>query len=383
MRQTKKDGSRKLSAVILAAGLSSRMHKFKPLLRFREWTMLEVVIRLFQSCGIQDIRVVTGHNHALLEPVVQKAGVQSVYNPGFETGMLGSIQKGVAQICPENQGFFLLPVDIPAIRPGTLRALAMAFEKNKGSLIIPEFNQMPGHPPLIPARLIPEILAMDSSSNLGELLLSQKQHLIRQPVHDRGILLDADTKAAFGVLAERYRRMEIPDREECGSIIASVLPGEAGLQSHLKMVAKIALKLFDAVKTGHKDKQKGDPIVCLDKELIQAAALLHDIKRKETNHAQAASVFLTELGFSRVAGIVAEHMSIESGESLSEKEIVYFADKICNGDLLAPDYAQRFADKLKQFPRAQEEILQRYKATQRIQSLIEAAAGKPLHAILK
>ena len=371
-----------LSAIILSAGLSSRMHQFKPLLRFGEFTMLEVSIRLFQDCGIQDILVVTGHNHALLEPIIQKAGVRSVYNPGFESGMLGSIQKGAAQICPESQGFFLLPVDIPAIRPGTLRAVAMAFEKSKGSLIIPEFNQMPGHPPLIPARLIPQILAMDGSSNLGELLLSQRKRLVRQPVHDRGILLDADTKAAYEILAERHRRIQIPDQEECWSIINSVLPGETRIKAHLEMVAKVALKLSDAVDTGQtSDKMKQG--VCLDKELIQAAALLHDIKRKEKAHAQAASDLLAELGFGRVAGIVAEHMSIESGERLSEKEIVYFADKICNGDLLALDYAQRFADKRKRFPRAREEILQRYQATQRLQSLIEAAADRPLHDILK
>jgi len=370
-----------LSAIILSAGLSSRMHQFKPLLRFGEFTMLEVLIRLFQSCGIQDILVVTGHNHALLEPIIQSAGVRSVYNPGFESGMLGSIQKGAAQICPESQGVFLLPVDIPAIRPSTILTLAKAFENARENLIIPEFDQQPGHPPLIPARLIPQILAMDGTSNLGELLLSQKKRLVHLPVHDRGILLDADTKADYGILVERYRRMEIPDQEECGSIINAVLPGETGIKAHLEMVAKIALKLSDAIETGLKPN-KMEPGVCLDKKLIQAAALLHDIKRKEKGHARAASDLLEELGFSRVAGIVAEHMSIELGENLTEKEIVYFADKICNGDHLELDYARRFTDKIKEFPHAENQIGQRYKATQRIQSLIETAAGKPLRAIL-
>ena len=87
-----------LSAVIPSAGLSSRMHQFKPLLKFGEVPMLEVVIRLFLQCGIQDILVVTGYNHSLVEPIIQKTGARAVFNPGFETGMLGSIQRGVAQV---------------------------------------------------------------------------------------------------------------------------------------------------------------------------------------------------------------------------------------------------------------------------------------------
>lgn len=372
-----------LSAVIPSAGLSSRMHQFKPLLKFGEVPMLEVVIRLFLQCGIQDILVVTGYNHSLLKPIIQKTGARAVFNPGFETGMLGSIQKGVAQVSRSSQGFFLLPVDIPAIRPSTIRALAKAFEKTRGNLIIPEFNQKAGHPPLIPARLIPEIIGMDSASNLGELLLSQKECLLRHPVHDRGVLLDADTKEAYGTLAKKYRDLDIPDKEECWSIICSLLPGETAIHSHLTIVAAVALKLCDAIETNQNSNNKKDQGSCLNKGLVQAAALLHDIKRKEKNHALVGSDFLKTLGFFRVAEIVAEHMTLAPGEKITEKQIVYFADKICNGDRIDLNYSQRFADKIKQVPEAENQISQRYEATQQIQRLIESAAGQPLQAIIK
>ncbi len=362
-----------LSAVICSAGLSSRMHQFKPLLKFGKFTMLEVVIRLFQSYGIQDILVVTGHNHLLLEPIIQKSGVKSVFNPDFKTGMLGSIQKGAVKVSPESCGFFLLPVDIPAIRISTIHTLVSAFEKDRENIVIPTFNQTPGHPPLIPARLIPEIIGINSDSNLGELLLSQKRR-IHTSVHDRGILLDADTKPAYETLAEKYQQLNIPDTEECWSIIESVLPGETALHSHLAMVATVALKLSRALETNSNSQKR----ICLNKALIQAAALLHDIKRKEKNHADAASQFLNTQGFPRVAKIVAEHMTISLGDQITEKEIVYFADKICNGDQVKLDYAQRFTDKIKKLPKAKNQILKRYEATQKIQSLIEAAVGKPL-----
>jgi CTP:molybdopterin cytidylyltransferase MocA len=372
-----------LSAVIPAAGFSSRMHQYKPLLKFGGKPMVEVVIRLFQGCGIADIIVVTGHNHSLLEPLIKKTGARSVLNPDFETGMLDSIQKGVGQISQVSQGFFLLPVDIPAIRPATIQTLVSAFQKTPGKIIIPEFEQTSGHPPLIPARLIPKIIGMDSDSNMGKLLFRQKAHLVRQPVYDRGILLDADTKEAYETLVRKYQYMKIPDREECWSIIRSVLPEETTIQSHLNLVADIALRLVRAFEKGRSQKGKKKSCTGLDKNLIQAAALLHDIKRKEKNHAQVGSRFIKSLGFPQVAGIVAEHMTIEPGDLITEKEIVYFADKLCNGVRVEADYAQRFADKIKQTPGAENRIFQRYEAMQQIQARIEAAAGQSIQTILQ
>ena len=54
-------GSR-FGAVILAAGLSSRMKDFKPLLHVAGTTAIEGLIESAKAAGITDITVVTGHN---------------------------------------------------------------------------------------------------------------------------------------------------------------------------------------------------------------------------------------------------------------------------------------------------------------------------------
>ena len=52
---------RATAAIILAAGKSGRMGKFKPLLPLGEKSVLERVVDLFHTAGISDIRVVIGH----------------------------------------------------------------------------------------------------------------------------------------------------------------------------------------------------------------------------------------------------------------------------------------------------------------------------------
>ena len=357
-----------LSAVIPAAGFSSRMKQFKPLLPLGDKTIIERVIDLFKAHQISDIIVVTGHNRNALEPVVEKAGALSVFNPDFESGMLSSIQKGVGATRPENAGFFLLPVDIPALRPSTIGTLIQNFDKDQ--ILLPCFNEATGHPPLIPSGLKADILNLSARSTLRDLLLSHPNRTI--PVYDRGILMDADDKNGYEAVLRKFLSLHIPDKEECLAIINDVLPDCEAIRTHLADVSLTALKL------AHSLSGKVDP------DLVIAAGLLHDIKRKEKDHAGAGANLLKHLGFSEVSKIVAEHMDIEIDPQspVREKEIVYFADKICNGHGIDLNYHKRFSDSLKKSPWAMTSITKRYENTQLIQARIESSAGKSIQDIL-
>ena len=218
------DSALHLSALIPAAGMSTRFEQYKPLLKLGRHTLIEKVILLFRQCGIEDIIVVTGHNNEMIEPLISQAGAKTVFNPNFKTGMLSSIQTGVREISPRSTGFFLLPADIPLIRQATIHALISSFTDisddliTSRNIIIPQFEGEDGHPPLIPARLIPEILCLGADSNLGHLISRQRQKKIVQ-VHDRAILMDADTQSDYDGLQEKYNKIDIPDRQECLSII--------------------------------------------------------------------------------------------------------------------------------------------------------------------
>ena len=383
------DEGLKISALIPAAGMSTRFEQYKPLLKLGSHTLIEKVILLFRQCGIKDIIVVTGHNNEILEPLITQAGAKAVFNPNFKNGMLSSIQRGVRAISPRSAGFFLLPADIPLIRPATIHALISSFDDisddliTSGNIIIPQFDGEAGHPPLIPARLIAQILALGADSNLGHLLSRQKQKKIVR-VHDRAILMDIDTQSDYECLQEKYNKIDIPDRQECLSIINANLEGEETIKAHLQLVAETSVRLAEAVESAQKEQcQFKNAAIGLDLDLIIAGALLHDIKRKEKNHAGAGAQLLLSLGFPKVADIVARHMDLFTPlpAHLTEVQIVYFADKICNSASLELDYGRRFKEKMEKNPEGRSEILRRYENTQHIQVMIEAASGRSLKSI--
>ncbi len=362
----------RLSAVILAAGFSSRMNAFKPLLPVGETPMIQAAIDRFKINGISDIIVVTGHHRQLLEPVVRNAGARPVFHPGFASGMLGSIQQGVRHIRPGQTGWFLLPTDIPAVRPSTVRQMIRKFYADPHRIIMPCFKGQPGHPPLIPCELTPQIMALGKESTLRDLLAAEKERTVNLTRHDRGILMDADNPAGYRRIIDKVRHLDIPDKEECLSIIDQELPLEHPVRTHLADVAMTALKLTRAVT---------DPI---NPDRVAAAALLHDVKRMEKNHAHAGAALLRDLGFSKTAAIVSQHMDIELDlhTPVQEKELVYFADKLCTRHGLDIDYHQRFKDSLEKVPWAATSIWKRYEDTRQIQARIEASAQQSITKIL-
>lgn len=54
-------------AVILAAGIASRMGDFKPLLPMGEESVIQNVVRVLREAGVQQIVVVTGYRKEVLE----------------------------------------------------------------------------------------------------------------------------------------------------------------------------------------------------------------------------------------------------------------------------------------------------------------------------
>ena len=348
------------------------MKTFKPLLPVDGKPMIQAAIDLFRVNGIFDIIVVTGHNRQRLEPVVRNAGARPVFHPGFASGMLGSIQKGIRHIHPGHSGFFLLPTDIPAVRPSTVKQMIKEFYIDSHRIIIPCFNGQTGHPPLIPCELTTQILALEEDATLRDLLTAEKKKTVNLALHDRGIMMDADDPAGYRRILEKIRHLDIPDKEECLSIIDQELPKEHPIRGHLAQVAMTALKLAHAVS---------DPV---NVDLVIAAALLHDVKRMEKNHAAAGAALMQDLGFPKISAVISQHMDIEldSDALIQEKEIVYFADKLCTRHGLDLNYHHRFRNCLEKTPWAATPIWKRYENTRHIQARIEASAGKSITKIL-
>ena len=191
---------RQFGICILAAGFSSRMGKFKPLLPLNDETVLERVLRVSKDAGIRQRVVVTGYNREALVPLLERSGAVEVRNPRFEEGMFTSIQAGISALPRNLDGFFVLPVDCPLVTKEVLMALKQSFAPDKFS--VPCYRGKKGHPLLIPAMYRQAILRHDGTGGLKEITDKDYGKIKRIEVREEGVVMDMDTPRAYEKIKE-------------------------------------------------------------------------------------------------------------------------------------------------------------------------------------
>ena len=194
----------KFAAVIAAAGISSRMHEFKPLLPLGEKTIIECVIYNLRQAGAGEIVVVTGYKSELLQQYLEPLKVHTIKNLRFaETKMFESICLGIKALKEPYDSLFLTPGDIPLVSPETLKKM----EATNASMVRPIYKGKSGHPVLIASSIVPQILSYKGKGGLRGAMESVSEPISDLPVNDVGITMDADTPEDFKRLRCQSQKM--------------------------------------------------------------------------------------------------------------------------------------------------------------------------------
>ena len=370
-------GSR-VAAIVLAAGYSSRMGQFKPLLPLGKGTIAERVLDLFLESEVKDVRVVVGYRASELSPLLQKKGILCITNEDFEEGMFSSVVAGLRSLEPNTRAFFVLPVDIPLVRPQTIASLLWSYEKGMGEIIHPCFQGQRGHPPLISGRFVEGILSWNGEGGLQSFLERHEHHTVDVAVADEFILFDLDTPADYERLLQKYERYENPTPKECLALMTEIFAVDKTVLDHCEAVARVATRLGTALNKAGCE---------MDLDLLFAGGLLHDLARSEPQHATVAAQTLDDMGFPKVADVVSAHMDIViyDEDPIDEKEVLYLADKLVQGHQVVP-LESRFEKMMEQYaedPSALKAIELRFRNAFLIQQRLEATTGKSLEKILK
>ena len=188
-----------VSAILLAAGQSSRMGAFKPLLPFGDRTVIESCVGTLCAAGIENIIVVAGHRADDVRLQLKNLDVQFAVNPDPESEMSASIALGVEQVSTDARAVIIALVDHPAVPLIVINALVD--EWNRGArLVQPEHKGRGGHPVLVDLSLREELLTLDPQTGLRALFDAHRAEVRRVPVESPYVARDMDTW-------EDYRRL--------------------------------------------------------------------------------------------------------------------------------------------------------------------------------
>ncbi|CAG0994177.1 molybdenum cofactor cytidylyltransferase [Anaerolineae bacterium] len=182
-----------ISAIVLGAGLSTRMGALKQLLPFGDRTVIEQVVSTLLDCTIDEIVVVLGHRHAEIAEVLSKWDVRVTFNPRYAEGMLTSLQHGWRNVHQDADAVMHVLGDQPHLDARVAQKLIAAYRASDAGIAVPMFNGRRGHPILLNARYRDEILSLGDGETMRDVLRGHAAEVREVFVESDGILRDMDT----------------------------------------------------------------------------------------------------------------------------------------------------------------------------------------------
>lgn len=182
-------------AIILGAGLSSRMGQPKLLLPWGQTTVIGQIVHTLHSAGVDLIVLVTGATHDLLSEALKDEDVRLAFNPQYADGnMVHSLQTGLRALQELGADCALLALgDQPQIQVETVQAVLAGALEYPTALVLPSLNMKRGHPWAIPAGLWPAIFDLSEDQTMRDFVRGQEANIHYVLVDTSTIFADLDT----------------------------------------------------------------------------------------------------------------------------------------------------------------------------------------------
>src|SRR5262245_37378751 len=187
-----------LALIVLTAGRSSRMGEPKALLRFGNWTALELIVRGAAAAGVGRVVAVIGHRAEEIRAAHSFTGVGIEFswamNRSPESDQVESLRVGLRALELEAlEGFFFQPVDHPLVTRADCLALLTAHRAHGGPemAFIAAHGGRRGHPVLCRAGLREAFLKLAPGRTARDAL--EEAGVVEVEVANSGVLEDMDT----------------------------------------------------------------------------------------------------------------------------------------------------------------------------------------------
>lgn len=195
-----------ISAIILAAGKSTRMGYPKALVNFGGRPFLHNVTENFSRAGIENVLVVLGHQSEKIATELALPPHSFVVNEKYEMGQFSSLQAGIRELDDETEGAFLALVDQPQIGAEVIRGLLASFSVNPKHIVLPTYRGKRGHPTLFPRKLFEEIKTAPPTISARDILTKHQSDILEVETNDESILWNINSEQDFHWVQRRMKQ---------------------------------------------------------------------------------------------------------------------------------------------------------------------------------
>ncbi|CAB3394416.1 MULTISPECIES: nucleotidyltransferase family protein [Kyrpidia] len=194
------DLERRVGAVILAAGLSTRMGRPKCWLPVGGRPLFLYSVEAAVRARLHPVILVGSEDPRPFRDVVKDWAVEVVPNPERHRGMSTSLIRGLAKLQGRVQAVMILLADQPLVTESLILVLLQEYRmgyKAGVRIVRPTFEGLPGHPVLIDEELFSEMMAITGDEGGRSVLARHRDRMKMVPWGDERVGLDIDTPHAY------------------------------------------------------------------------------------------------------------------------------------------------------------------------------------------
>jgi molybdenum cofactor cytidylyltransferase len=192
----------RIAAIILAAGMSSRMGSNKLLVELDGKPLLRHAVEAAISSHADPVIVVTGKDSDAVKASLRGLDVGFMDNPDFSKGLSSSLRVGINAVPETCDGALIILGDMPGVTSALIDKLIAGFDPAEDRAIcVATRHGKQGNPVLWARRFFPEIAAIEGDVGARNLVGIYSELVCEVEAADDGPLTDIDTPQAL----EAYR----------------------------------------------------------------------------------------------------------------------------------------------------------------------------------
>jgi molybdenum cofactor cytidylyltransferase len=188
-----------VSAVVLAAGASTRMGTQKLLLPFDGETLLRRAVRQVRAAGFDDVLVVLGSEHEATLAALDGLPVRHAINMQFASGMGSSFRTAVEHLADSDAAMFAL-ADQPFVTTNEYRTVLDTYRQYAPPIVSVRYGEVMAPPHLFEREFFPELAELQHGARSVLQRHLERTTILRfQP----DLLVDIDTPEDYELAKSR------------------------------------------------------------------------------------------------------------------------------------------------------------------------------------
>jgi molybdenum cofactor cytidylyltransferase len=180
----------RISAIIMAAGMSKRMKRDKLRMKINDKPIYEYILDTLVNYPFYE-KIIVARDDEILRKA-ENLGFLAVKNFKYFLGKSESIKAGLKAI-KETEGVMFFVADQPFIKPETIDTLCREFHDNPSKIILPCYNGSLGNPVIFPFFLKDQLMALENDQGGKVVIAKNRNKIIKVDILTNNESMDIDT----------------------------------------------------------------------------------------------------------------------------------------------------------------------------------------------